>query len=122
MDLSLKDLVSISTTLYVRIFRTNVNFSSYVLALSKKFVQKIHEFNVDEIDGCCNCRENIVILKTKKRYLELGLAWNFLYIFLLNVNSNTYIECQIFSEEHYLDVFYSAFKTTTRTVMSRQTY
>jgi len=47
----LEQQVSISSTLYVQIFRTNVVFSSYVLALSKKFVQKICAFNVDEIDG-----------------------------------------------------------------------
>jgi hypothetical protein len=43
--------VSISSTLNVRIFRTNVVFSSYVLDLSKKFVRKICAFNVDEIDN-----------------------------------------------------------------------
>ncbi len=46
-----RDLVSISSTLDVRIFCTNFVFSSYVLALSKKFVRKIRVFNVGEIDG-----------------------------------------------------------------------
>jgi len=39
---------------YVRIFRPNgisAAFSSYILALAKKFVRKMRMFNVDEIDG-----------------------------------------------------------------------
>ncbi len=44
-------LVSISSTLYVRFFCTNVVFSCYVLALSKKFVRKIRVLNVYEIFG-----------------------------------------------------------------------
>ncbi len=46
------NLVSISSTLYVQIFCTNVVFSGYVLTLSEKFVQIICALNIDEIDGC----------------------------------------------------------------------
>ncbi len=42
---------SISSTLYVRISRTNVIFSSYMYIEKKTFVQKNLAFNVDEIDG-----------------------------------------------------------------------
>ncbi len=44
---------SISSTLYVRIFRTNVVFSSYMYVEKTTFVRKIRIFctyNVDEID------------------------------------------------------------------------
>ncbi len=42
--------VSISLTLYVWIFRTNVVFFSYMYVDKTKFVRKISTFNVDEID------------------------------------------------------------------------
>ncbi len=45
--------MSISSTFYVRIFRrkfVSAAFSSYILALAKKFVLKMHAYNVDEID------------------------------------------------------------------------
>ncbi len=54
MPLPLNLQVSISSTLYVLIFRTIVVFSSYVLVLSKKIVRKIRAFNIDEIDGSEN--------------------------------------------------------------------
>jgi len=43
-------LVSISSTFYVQIFRTNVVFSSYMYVEKKTFVRKISTFNVDETD------------------------------------------------------------------------
>ena len=55
------NLVSISSTLYVQIFCTNVVFSSYVLALSKKFVRKIRAFNVDEIDRRCQFHQHFYV-------------------------------------------------------------
>ncbi len=45
--------MSISSTFYVQIFRTNVisaSFSSYVSALAPKFCTKNVRVNVDEID------------------------------------------------------------------------
>ncbi len=49
---------SISSTLIVRIFHTNVRFGSfYYVHVTRKaakmtFVRKTRTFNVDEIDGC----------------------------------------------------------------------
>ncbi len=47
---SFSTLPSISITLHVRIFCTNVVFPSYMYVEKPTFVQKICTYNVDEID------------------------------------------------------------------------
>jgi len=62
-----RDLLSISSTLYVRIFRTNVVSAAFLHTVTRKkaaemtIIRKICAFNIDEIDT----------LKTTSRKVEI---------------------------------------------------
>ncbi len=78
--------MSISSTFYVRIYHTNVvsaAFSSYVLALSKKFVRKTRAYDVDEID--CRKKAKLALkhsIKTRKPIFFVKKRLNQLTIFM----------------------------------------
>jgi len=67
--------VSISSTLYVQIFRTNVVFSSYMYVEKTMFVRKIRMYNVDEIDTMVTF---VVSWKLNKHYYRSSLRNLFL--------------------------------------------
>jgi len=71
--------VSISSTLYERMFRTNVVFSSYMYVEKMTFIRKIRTFNVDEIDY--NLQKTSVMRDSIKIFVLFVQSKKFTYKF-----------------------------------------